>query len=376
MKADRNLPPDYLTIDPDIYWELDSFTLPDRLGFGSTLLPVMYKAVCINGEWVSRTILPYQPIQLDPAAKVLHYAQEIFEGMKAYNVAGNGPSLFRPMMNAERFNQSATRMCMPEVPIEIFMEGVSTITALAESHIPSRSGQSLYLRPFMIGVDPTLMLGPSAKNEFYVIASPSEIYHQGSMKVMIEWLDSRASVGGTGHVKVGGNYAAALASSRRAVDQGYDQTLWLDPTEHCFIEELSGMNVFAVIDGEIHTPLLSGSILPGITRDSIISLAKNMGYSVHERQIDIRELLALIECKKCSELFACGTAAVITPISELGQSSGERVTLTDKPIVADKLCKALVDIQEGRGEDALGWNFPIPETAYFADMRYANAYSL
>lgn len=327
------------------------------------MVPVMYKAVCDGGQWVSREVIPYGPLCFDPAAKVLHYGEEIFEGLKAYRTEGKRPSLFRPQMNAARLSESAKRLSMPEIPQELFMEGVTAVSAYAEPFIPTAPGTSLYIRPFMIGVDASLLLDPSRRFEFYVIASPSVAYHAGNMKVVVERQDCRAALGGTGHVKVGGNYAAAQASAKRVRERGFDQSLWLDPGQRKNVEELSGMNVFAVIDGELHTPSLSGSILPGVTRDSIITLAKRLGYVLHERAIAIDDLLEDMKSGRCSEFFACGTAAVITPISEICDPLGDTIVMPEQRPVAAALRQQLTDIQEGRAEDVFGWNYPVPPSA-------------
>jgi branched-chain amino acid aminotransferase len=362
-----------LEIDQKVARQIEDFELPEKLGFGQVMAPVMYRARFREGVWQSSELLPYGPISIDPAAKVLHYSQEIFEGLKAYRYSNGTVALFRPLENWCRFNRSAERMCMPAIPEAIFMEGVSAVSALMADHIPTSPGQSLYLRPFMIGVDADLGLAASVNNDFYIIASPSEAYQQGSFKVVIERRDCRAAQGGTGCVKVGGNYAAALAAGRRVHSAGYDQSLWLDPSEHRYIEELSGMNVFALINGVLHTPELSGSILPGITRDSVMNLAKQVGLTVVERRIDIDDLLATIESGDCTEVFACGTAAVITPVSVLADANGTRYELGDQNPIASQLHTLLTGIQEGRHDDVFGWNWPIEDM--FSFDKKASTYS-
>lgn len=335
--------------------QVRQFTLPQPLGFGAVMAPVMYRARYRDGVWGQGELLPYGPISLDPAAKVLHYSQEIFEGMKAYRVGGGQPALFRPLANWQRFNDSARRLCMPELPNDVFMQGVLALTRSITEIIPTQPGQSLYLRPFMIGVDANLSLSASKANDFYVIASPSEIYHNGDLRVFVERAGSRAAIGGTGNVKVGANYAAALASSNRAFADGFDQTLWLDPKEHRYIEELSGMNVFAVVNGNLITPQLSGSILPGITRDSIIALAQHWGINVLQQRIDINELFQQLRSGDCSEVFACGTAATVSAFSCLADAAGNYVELNSVHPIAERVRTGLVDIQEGRGCDEFGW---------------------
>jgi branched-chain amino acid aminotransferase len=340
---------------------LQEFSLPERLGFGQVLVPIMFTAEYENGKWGEGVLRPYGPLSLDPAAKVLHYAQEAFEGLKAYKVDSEKPTWFRPLMNWERLNDSARRLCMPEIPQQLFMDGIGAITAYSEPFIPSQSDQSLYLRPFMIGTQPGLGMAVSDTYTFAVIASPSEVYHQGNMHLFIERKDSRVANGDIGAAKVGGNYAAALQSATRCKALGYDVTLWLDPVQSKTIDELSGMNFFAVIDGELHTPALTGTILPGITRNSVIQLARAEGMVVQERRIDIDELIEHIKSGHCSEAFACGTAAVIAPIAELGEADGTTYPLQNVGgEVTTNMRERLIDLQEGRAEDPFDWMVELP----------------
>lgn len=343
-----------IRIQPEAIASLRGFELPERLGFGTVMAPVMFHARFQDGRWSDGELLPYGPLALDPAAKVLHYAQSCFEGMKAYR-KGDAVSLFRPERNAARMAHSAQRLCMPAVTESLFLDGVRTVAAYCANLIPANSGESLYIRPFLIGTQPDLSVTASRAYDFYVIASPSEAYHPGNMRLWVEREDSRAAVGGTGDAKVGGNYAASLLSIAHLKERGYDQSLWLNPGNRHTIDELSGMNFFAVMNGELHTPALNGSILEGITRDSILTLARDMGIEVHERDIDIDDLLELVESGTCSEAFACGTAAIVSPISELGDGE-RRYKLTQAPgPVAERLRAALLDIQEGRSADRFGW---------------------
>ena len=343
------------TIDPAVYEALAAFEAPTKLGFGQVKSPVMYRANFRDGAWQSGRAMPYQSIAIDPAAKVLHYAQEVFEGLKAYKIDQPRANFFRPLANQERMAFSSRRLVMPEVPAELFMEGISVVTALSEKLIPTCSGQSLYLRPFLIGLTGALGMGPSSEYAFLVIASPSEAYHAGNMKVLIEREDCRAAVGGTGAAKTGGNYAAATLSAIRTQARGYHQSLWLDPVSRTNIEELSGMNVFALIDGKLHTPQLTSTFLKGITRDSIIQLARHLGYEVIERVIPIEELLADIQSGRCKEAFACGTAAIVSPISVIADADDTAYELEEVDQVAAQLRDKLLDIQERRCADPFGW---------------------
>ena len=340
---------------------IENCSLPESLGFGVVKAPVMYRADYLDGKWQPGVLGPYQSIEIDPAAKVLHYAQEVFEGMKAYRVGGGEPLFFRPLENLKRLNRSAERMCMISVPEDIFVDGISLMTAYCEDLIPQSSGESFYLRPFLIGTSSNLGMGVSDTFTFVVIASPSAIYHSGNMKVQIEREACRAARGGTGAAKTGGNYAAALQSAARVQARGYDQSLWLDPVHMKYIEELSGMNLFAVIDGELHTPKLNGSFLAGITRDSIVDLAKHKGLVVHERDIDIQEVLDAIRSAHCNEIFACGTAAIVSPVSLLADADGSELNLPVVDQLAAELRADLLAIQEGRARDPFGWTQNVVE---------------
>lgn len=361
-----------VSIDSAVYRALADFNLPTELAFGNVMAPIMYRADCINGQWHSRRLIPYGPIAIDPACKVLHYGQEVFEGMKSYAVGGNKPSLFRPQENWQRLNRSAKRLIMPSIPEDIFMEAVSMMTAFCHEIIPSDTGCALYLRPFMLGMDASLNLGESDNNSFIVIASPSGAIHSGAMKVKVERHHNRAAVGGTGDVKVGGNYASATQANLKVQQQGYHHVLWLDPYRREIIEELSGMNFFAVINGQLHTPELSGSILPGITRDSIIQLARSLGMAVIERKMPIDELLNDIAANNCSELFACGTAAILTPISVINDGTGSHDGKGKDFILSDGdvtllLREKLLAIQESRTKDTFGWNYVVADKGKYTN---------
>ena len=350
------------TVHPDTKTVLSEFSLPERLGFGEVKVPVMYRADYLDGEWISAEVQPYGPIEIDPAAKVLHYAQEVFEGMKAYRVEGSehqAPVFFRPLENLKRMNQSADRMCMINVPEYIFMDGISSITAHSEAFIPTASGQSLYLRPFLIGTRANLGMGISNSYIFMVIASPSEIYHSGNMRVQIERDKCRAARGGTGAAKTGGNYAAALQSAKQVQARGYDQSLWLDPIDMKNIEELSGMNLFFLMDGALHTPVLNGSFLAGVTRGSIIELARHKGIEVVERDIPISEVIDAINSGVATEAFACGTAAIVAPISLIADADGSEHRFQEVDDMAATLRTDLLAIQEGRADDPFGWVVPL-----------------
>jgi branched-chain amino acid aminotransferase len=331
-----------------------AFSLPDKLGFGAVNAPVMFSAEWVDGRWGPGQLLPYGPIEILPGARALQYGELVFEGLKAYQVGQSRPNLFRPDANFRRLKLSAERLSMPAVPEALFFEGLESVTRACAPFIPSHSGQSLYLRPFLFGTESGYLLRNSTTFRFMVIANPVESYASGTPTVAIERRDVRAAVGGVGAAKTSANYAASLRGSTAAVAGGHAVALWLDAASHRFIQELSGMNFWAVIDGELHTPELDTAILPGVTRDSLIQLARHLGHTVHERQMDIDELLTQMTSGRCSEIFACGTAAIIMPISALADS--------DKPykpkqtnVVASRLREALLAIQERRAPDPFNW---------------------
>jgi branched-chain amino acid aminotransferase len=344
-------------IHDSIYPLINSFCLPETLGFGLVMAPIMASSSYINGKWEDLEIMPYGPIQMYPNSKVLHYAQEVFEGMKAYKVDGNGPFIFRPDENLKRFNRSAIRMAMPEVPQEIFMNSVLKLTELSEKYIPTKTGQSLYIRPFMFATDEALGIRPSENYRYMVIASPSEsIFSAGDLNVLIERDTARAYPGGTGFAKTGGNYSASLLSFYKAKKLGCAQTLWLDGKEKKYVEEMSGMNFFAVINNALYTPKISDTILDGITRKSIITIAQDYGMPVVEQKLEIEYLIKCIKSGECTEAFACGTAAIINTITALKEENGEIYNLKDpKGTLGNRFKSQLLSIQEGRAEDKFNW---------------------
>lgn len=347
----------HIRIDSSIGTAIKNFTLPENLGFGTVMAPVMASCNYENGKWGELELIPYGPISMYPNAKVLHYAQEIFEGMKAYRVGGKGPFIFRPDENHLRFNRSAERMAMPHIPQEIFMKACLEVTAYSADFVPRRSGESLYLRPFMFATEEALGIKPSEKFRFMVIASPSGSYFSaGGLSVLIERHGARAFPGGTGFAKAGGNYAASLLAAIKTKQLGFVQTLWLDGRDKKYIEEMSGMNFFAVVNGELHTPVMNDSILDGITRKSIITLAHDAGIKVVERKMDIDELISDIKAGICTEAFACGTAAIIAPIDYLAEETGERYPLLNhEGKMALQLRELLLSIQEARATDHYKW---------------------
>lgn len=345
-------------IHPDAVERIKKFTVTDaQLGFGKYVCPIMIQSVYKNGQWQNCELLPYGPLQLDPCAKVFHYGQEIFEGMKVFSHPDESVHMFRPEMNAKRFNMSARRMAMPELPEEMFLQACDTISAYAKNSVPRRLGESLYLRPFMIATEVGMGIKPAKEFLFVIIASPSGSYFSGdSVKVYIEREDIRCAPGGVGFAKTGANYAASLNSYDKTIKLGCDQTMWLDAHEHKYIEEMSGMNFFAVIDGGLVTPSLRDTILDGITRRSIIDLARADGIKVTEAKISIDEVLQAVQEGRCTEAFVCGTAAVIAPVQSFMDKDQSVVQLKDpQGKVGMQLREKLVGIQSGRIQGPEGW---------------------
>ena len=342
-------------IQSEIDGLLAEYRLPDSLDFGVEMAPVMYRANFADGQWHDGAVVPFTNIPINPASTALQFAQQAFEGLKAYQVQKPRPTLFRPNLNFLRFNKSARRLCMPAVPASLFAEALSSITNMLQPFIPGGTGQSLYLRPTLFGLDPHFAVKSSERFVFLVLASPSDAYYSDPIRVMVERDDCRAAVGGTGAEKVGGNYGASLQATEKCVERGFHQSLWLDPLSRRNVEELSAMNFMAVVDGELHTPALSGSILDGVTRASLLALARHLGTGANETVMPIDELLQDIESGRCSEAFACGTGAIICPISAIGEADGEVFELVVVNQLADTLKTALLDIQEGRQRDPYGW---------------------
>ena len=311
--------------------------------------------------WHDAKIEARKPFQIDPAASVLHYAQEIFEGMKAYK-AGNGVTLFRPTENARRFNESAERLAMPTIPEELFIGAIEALVRADRDWIPEGEG-SLYLRPFMISTEAFLGVRPSNEYLFCVIASPAGAYFQGGAKPVKVWVSddyTRAAPGGTGAAKCGGNYAASLVAQAQAVKNGCDQVVFLDAAEHRWVEELGGMNVFFVFDdGSMRTPPL-GTILPGITRDSILTLAREEGLKVEEANYSFDDWKADAASNRLKEVFACGTAAVVAAIGEIRFTGGTQQIADgqDGPITR-RLREKLTGLQRGVGADTHDWRHVI-----------------
>jgi len=330
-------------------------------GFGKHFTDHMVTATWTpDAGWHDARLQAYGPISLDPAAAVLHYAQEIFEGLKAYRHADGSVWAFRPDANGERFARSARRLALPEMAVEDFIASIEALVQTDQAWVPSEPETSLYLRPFMFAAEAFLGVRPAADVRYMLIASPVGPYFHGGIRPVSIWLSSnytRAAVGGTGAAKCGGNYAASLAAQVEASGLGCEQVCFLDAVERRWVEELGGMNLYFVhADGRLVTPELTGTILEGVTRSSILELAKEQGLDVEERRVGIDEWRDGVASGAITEVFACGTAAVVTPVGRLVWDGGE-VGTTDGPTgaVTGRIRQALVDIQYGRTDDAHGW---------------------
>ncbi len=329
-------------------------------GFGRIFTDHMVTIRYMDGKgWYDARVEARGPISMDPASAVLHYAQEIFEGLKAYQTPG-GVTMFRPEANAARFSASAARMAMAPLPEQLFLDSLHRLIEIDRAWIPQADGASLYLRPFQLATEAFLGVRPALEYLYCVIASPVGSYFTGGVKPVSVWVSreyTRAAPGGTGAAKCGGNYAASLVAQGEAAANGCDQALFLDAVERTYVDELSGMNVFFVYDdGTLVTPPLTGAILPGITRDSVMTLARRAGHTVQERPVSLDEWRAGAASGRIREAFACGTAAVITPIGLVRSPEGEfRVADGGSGAVTMRLRQELVDIQRGRAADEFGW---------------------
>jgi len=330
------------------------------LTFGTIFTDHMFVMNYEKGKgWFDPRVVPYQPISLEPSAMVFHYGQEMFEGLKAYRADDGRALLFRPDMNAKRTNNTNKRLCIPEIPVEDFIQAVQTVVKVDEAWIPNKPGTSLYIRPFIIATDPFLGVRPSDTYLFVIILSPVGAYYPEGLNPVKIWIEDdyvRAVKGGIGEAKTGGNYVASMAAQLKAHDEGYSQVLWLDGVERKYIEEVGAMNIFFKINGKVLTPMLNGSILPGITRNSVIALCKEWGYEVEERRISVDELYEASVNGTLEEVWGTGTAAVISPVGHL-RFQDTVMQIKDGGIgeLSQKLYDTVTGIQLGKIEDTRGW---------------------
>ena len=331
-----------------------------KLGFGKIFTDHMFIMNYTNGKgWHDPRIVPFQDITLSPAAMVYHYGQEMFEGLKAYKGVNGETLLFRPDMNGKRTNDTNDRLCIPQIPVEDFVQAVKAVVKVDEDWIPTEPGTSLYIRPFIIATEPFLGVDVSDTFLFMIILSPSGAYYESGLAPVGIWIEDdyvRAVRGGMGYAKTGGNYAASLAAQVKAHDGGYSQVLWLDGVERKYIEEVGAMNIFFKIDGKIVTPMLNGSILPGITRNSVLELCRSWGMDVEERKISVDELLEAQKNGKLEECFGIGTAAVISPVGKL-RYKDDVMVIGGGEIgpVSQKIYDTVTGIQLGKLDDPFGW---------------------
>ena len=337
---------------------------PANLIFGKVFTDYMFTLnYTAEKGWFNPTIKPYSPFQLDPAALVLHYSQEVFEGLKAYLTPDDEILIFRPWENARRFNRSLERICMPRIPEEHFIYYLKELVKLEKRWIPSKKGTSLYIRPAAIATEAKLGMKPAEEYLFFIILAPVGPYFKTGFKPGSLWVSktySRAAPGGTGTAKTGGNYSGSLYATKIAIDKGYNQVLWLDAGEHRYIEEVGAMNIFFVINKTLVTPSLTGTILEGITRKSIIQLAKDSGIPCEERKISLSELKQGIKSGAVSEVFGAGTAAVISPVGKLN-IDGEDYIINNNETghFSQKFFDQLTSIQYGETEDIHNWMFKV-----------------
>lgn len=330
------------------------------LGFGKKFTDHMFVMNYTEGKgWYDPRIVPYGKIELDPSAMVFHYGQEMFEGMKAYYGVDGKIRLFRPDMNAKRANESNKRLCIPQIPEEDFIQAVSELVKVDADWIPKSEGTSLYIRPFVIATDEFLGVAPSKNYLFIIILSPSGAYYESGLSPVGIWIEDdyvRAVKDGIGFAKTGGNYAASLAAQEKAHDDGYSQVLWLDGVERKYIEEVGAMNIFFKINGVVTTPMLNGSILPGITRNSVLAICRHWGLPVEERRISVDELIEAQKSGALEEVFGTGTAAVISPVGKLRYKDSV-MTIGDGGIgeLSQKLYDTVTGIQWGKIADELSW---------------------
>lgn len=331
----------------------------DNLSFGSVYSDHMLVCDYKNGKWEMPKIVPYQSLSLDPSAKIFHYGQSIFEGMKAYKDEAGDAWLFRPLENFKRLNKSAERLVIPELPEAYFMEGLTTLLQLDKDWIPQNPGSSLYIRPFMFASGIGFHASPADEYKFIICSAPSGAYFSGKVRVLIEENYSRAANGGVGYAKAGGNYAGQFYPTQLAIEKGYNQVIWTDDNTHEYIEEAGAMNIFIRINDTLITGPTSDRILDGITRKSILDIAKDEGIATEVRKISVHEVVEAAKTGELKEMFGAGTAAVVSPISAFGYKD----TDYDLPDLSDSyaslLKQRITDIQYNRAADTFGWRYKI-----------------
>ena len=331
----------------------------NNLAFGSVFSDHMLISDYRDGAWKTPEIVPYQPLTLDPSSKIFHYGQSVFEGMKAYKDENSQIWLFRPEQNCKRLNISCKRLAIPELPEDYFMEGLKALLKVDSNWIPTTPGSSLYIRPFVFASGNGFHASPAKEYKFIIATAPSGAYFSGKVKVLIEQTYSRSANGGVGYAKAGGNYAGQFYPTQLAIEKGYNQVIWTDDTSHEYIEEAGAMNIFVRINDTLVTAPTSDRILDGITRKSIIDIAKAQGLPVEVRKVSVKELVASAENGSLKELFGAGTAAVISPIAGFGHNGTDYNLPELEDSYASKLKKLITDIQYNRSEDPFGWRIKV-----------------
>ncbi|WP_211166403.1 branched-chain amino acid aminotransferase [Mucilaginibacter robiniae] len=332
----------------------------NQLQFGHTFTDHMLVADYADGEWKNFQILPYGELSLLPSISALHYGQAFFEGLKAYKQQDGSVSVFRPDKNAARFNKSAQRLSMPEMPEDLFIQSVAALVDVERDWIPTADNHSLYIRPVMFATDPYLGVVASKTYKFVVLTCPVGPYFTKPLRVKFETQYTRAAEGGFGYAKAAGNYAGAMLPTRKAIEEGFDQMIWTDAKEHLYAEEMGAANVMFMIDGKLITPSTRDTILDGVTRDTVLALAHDMGIPVEERRVAISELVEGAKSGKLTDAFGAGTAATIAPIGTINYQ-GEDYKLSDPATreFSNKLFQTLNDIRYGRVSDTHGWNYKV-----------------
>jgi branched-chain amino acid aminotransferase len=331
----------------------------DNLKFGSVFSDHMLECNFKDGKWQAPKVVPYGPISLDPSAKIFHYGQSIFEGMKAYKDADENVWLFRPLDNFKRLNISAKRLVIPELPENYFMDGLKALLEVDKDWIPKKDGSSLYIRPFMFASGNGFHASPATEYKFIIATAPSGSYFAGEVRVLIEEKYSRSANGGVGFAKAGGNYAGQFYPTQLAIEKGYQQVIWTDDNTHEYIEEAGAMNIFVRINDTLITGPTSDRILDGITRKSIIELAKSEGINVEVRKLSVNEVVEAAKNGTLKEMFGAGTAAVISPIAGFGYKNEDFALPKLDDTYASYLKKRITDIQTNKAEDPFGWRYKV-----------------
>ncbi|OOQ58646.1 branched-chain amino acid aminotransferase [Mucilaginibacter pedocola] len=332
----------------------------DNLPFGRTFTDHMFVADYADGEWKNFEIVPYGPIELSPAISALHYGQAFFEGIKAYKHADGTVTIFRPDKNAIRFNKSAERLCMPTLPEDIFVSSIAAVVDIDRDWIPTQPNHALYIRPFMFATDPYLGVTPSGTYKYMVLIGPVGPYFSKALRVKIETHYTRAAEGGMGYAKAAGNYGSSMLPGRKAAEEGFDQLIWTDAKDHAYIEEMGAANAMFLLDGVLITAEAGNTILDGVTRDTVIALAKEWGIKVEERKVSVAEIIEGAKNGKLTDAFGAGTAATIAPVGSISYN-GEEYFLSDPKTreFSNRVFQTLDDIKYGRVADTHGWNYTV-----------------